>query len=86
MEIRTTYVGTLNGVHGMWCGFCPEGVEVEEERLVLYADPGYILRNKISEEEVTAVWIQSAEQQEDWEEIELPPEPEEEHEEPVAEE
>lgn len=69
MQIRITYVGTLNGVHGMWCGFCPEGVEVEEERLVLYPAEGYMLKNKISEEVVSAVWIQSAEQQEDWEEV-----------------
>lgn len=77
MEIRTTYVGTLNGVHGIWCGFCPEGVVVEEERLVLYPATGYLLKNKISEEEVSAVWIQSAEQQADWEEVEIPEEPEE---------
>ena len=34
MEIKISYVGTLNGVSGIWCGFCPEGVEVTEERQV----------------------------------------------------
>ena len=71
MQIKTTYVGTLNGVHGMWCGFCPEGVIVEEERLVLYPAEGYELRNKISGETLSAVWLHSAEQQEDWEEVEI---------------
>ena len=77
MFTKTTYIGTLNGVHGIWCGFLPEGVVVEEERLVLYPEEGYDLKNKISEEIVSAVWIQSAEQQQDWEEIphiELEPE------------
>ena len=71
MQIKITYVGTLNGVHGMWCGFKPEGAIIEEERLVLYPVEGYELRNKISGEIVSAVWLHSAEQQEDWEEVEV---------------
>lgn len=77
MTIRTTYIGTLNGIHGMWCGFRPDGAVIEEERLVLYPEADYDLRNKISGEIVSAVWIQSAEQQQDWEEIpHVEPEPE----------
>ena len=40
MEIRTTYKGTLNGVYGIYCGFCPEGLEVEEEIPVYYPSEG----------------------------------------------
>lgn len=76
MEIKITYVGTLNGVHGMWCGFKPKGIKVEEERLVLYPVQGYELRNKMSGETLSAVWLSSTEQQEDWEEVEIPEGPE----------
>lgn len=31
MEIKITYVGKLNGVNGIWCGFKPEGLEVIED-------------------------------------------------------
>lgn len=71
MEIRTTYIGTLNGVHGIWCGFKPKKAVIEEERLVLYPAEGYELRNLISGEIQSAVWLQSAEQQDYWEEIEI---------------
>ena len=69
MEIRITYVGRLNGINGIWCGFNPDGLEVDEERLVLYPAEGYKLKNKISGETLSAVWINSEEQQNDWEEI-----------------
>ena len=38
MIIKTTYVGMLNGVHGIWCGFLPEDVIVEKEIPVYYPD------------------------------------------------
>lgn len=71
MEIRTTYIGTLNGVHGIWCGFKPKKAVIDEERLVLYPAEGYELRNIKTGEIVSAVWIQSVGQQDDWEEIEI---------------
>ena len=43
MEVRVTYKGTLNGVHGLWCGFKPEGVEVEKEIPILYPADGKVL-------------------------------------------
>jgi hypothetical protein len=46
MEIKTTYIGTLNGVHGIWCGFLPEGVKVSEKRRILYPAKGYKLQDK----------------------------------------
>lgn len=45
MKINRSYKGVLNGVSGVWCGTKPEGLDVIEERLVLYADEGYILQN-----------------------------------------
>ena len=77
MIIKITYVGILDSVHGMWCGFKPEGLIVEEERLVLYPRDGYILKNKLTNEECSAVWIPTEEAQNDWEEVEFPEEPEE---------
>lgn len=72
MEIRTTYIGTLeNGVHGIWCGFKPEGAVIEEERLVLYPKLGYNLKNKQSGEIVGSVWLSSKEEQNDWIEVEV---------------
>ena len=55
MKTKTTYKGTLNGVSGLWCGFKPEGLEVEEEISVLYADEGKILEHKKTHEQTTSV-------------------------------
>lgn len=38
MQTKITYRGTLNGVQGLWCGFKPEGLEVEQEIPVYYPD------------------------------------------------
>lgn len=77
MEKRTTYVGTLNGAKGLWCGFKPEGLEVEEEREVLYADEGKVLKNKKTGDISDAVWLKDGDVQENYEEIEYTEEPEE---------
>lgn len=69
MEIKTTYVGTLDGNKGMWCGFLPEGVVVEEERQVLYPAMGYSLRRMSTLEVFSAVWLQDGDTQENYEEI-----------------
>lgn len=77
MFIKTTYIGTLDGVHGMWCGFKPEGLIVEEERMVLYPEEGYLLENKFTHETETAVWIKQETEQDNWQEILAPEETEE---------
>ena len=77
MFIKTTYIGILNGVHGMWCGFKPEGLIIEEERLILHPDEGYVLQNKNTNDIERTVWIKNESEQNDWEEI---PEPEEDEE------
>ena len=70
MYITTTYIGTLNGISGIWCGFKPEGAKIKTEQLVLHAETEYILKNKQTEETTYSVLINSPEQQSDWEEIE----------------
>lgn len=72
MEIRITYVGTLNGIRGMWCGFKPEGAIITEERTVLYPSEGKVLRNLTSGEIDSTVWLKSESLQTDWEEIDEP--------------
>ena len=71
MEIRITYVGTLNGIKGMWCGFKPEGAIITEERSVLYAEPNYDLIRISTEENVgPSMWLQNDDVQENYTEIE----------------
>ncbi len=43
MIIKITYIGTLDGIHGIWCGFLPEDVIVEKEINVYYPDEGKVL-------------------------------------------
>lgn len=43
MIIKITYIGILDGIHGIWCGFLPEGVIVEKEINVYYPDEGKVL-------------------------------------------
>lgn len=69
MEIKITYVGKLNGVPGMWCGFCPEGAVIEEERQVLYPEVNYSLRKITTQEVFSAVWLKDGDKQENYEEI-----------------
>lgn len=69
MYIKTTYIGTLDGNKGMWCGFLPEGVVVEEERQVLYPEEGNSLRRIATQEVFSAVWLQNGDTQENYEEI-----------------
>ena len=42
MQTMITYKGTLNGVNGLWCGFKPEGVIVEEEITVYKPENGKV--------------------------------------------
>lgn len=70
MEIITTYIGTLDGVNGIWCGFKPEVAVITEEKLVLRASAGYKLKNKETKETCHSIIIQNEDEQENWEEIE----------------
>jgi len=72
MEIKTTYIGTKNGVTGFYCGFKPEGVEIKEVRNVLYPKEDYILKNKTTGETLSSVWLKDGDNKENYEEIAKP--------------
>lgn len=80
MMIKTTYIGTLNGVHGVWCGFKPEGAIITKEIPVLYPDPEHKLRKKDTEELLDYVILKDGDSPDNYEEVEIekPEEPKEE--------
>jgi hypothetical protein len=69
MQIKITYIGTLDGTPGMWCGFCPEGAVIAEERNVLYPAEGCSLKRKATEEIFSAVWLKDGDAQANYEEV-----------------
>ena len=69
MYIKITYIGTLDGSNGMWCGFLPDGVVVEEEREVLYPEENYSLRRISTQEVFSAIWLKDGDKKENYEEI-----------------
>ena len=68
MEIKTTYKGYIDGVYGIYCGFKPDGLEVDEENPVYYPDEGKIFIK--DGEEFSAVVLQEGESIEDYDEVE----------------
>lgn len=70
MFTTITYVGTLDGVAGIWCGFKPEGAIITEERTVLHAEKGYVLY-KGDEKIGTAVWLKDGDTQDNYTEKEM---------------
>ena len=69
MEIKKTYVGTLGGIKGLWCGFKPEGVVVSEEREVLYPKEGYKLEK--DSELFDCVWLKDGDIKENYKEVKI---------------
>ena len=70
MEIRTTYIGINEiGIKGIWCGFIPSNVKVIEEKQVLYADTGKILRHKETGEKNHSVLLENGDSENNYEEI-----------------
>lgn len=68
MEIKITYKGTKDGVYGIYCGFKPDGLEVEEEIPVYYPDEGKVFVK--DGEEYTCVVLQDGETIKDYTEVE----------------
>lgn len=64
MFTKTTYV--CDGA--IYCGFKPEGVDVKEERIVLYPEQGYKLEK--DGEKFTCVWLKDGDVQENYKEVE----------------
>ena len=73
MKIKITYIGTLDGISGMWCGFYPEGAVITEERQVLYPLDGCSLRKIATGEIFSAVWLKDGDTQDNYEEILMEP-------------
>ena len=71
MQIKITYIGILDDIAGMWCGFCPEGATITEERQVLYPADGYMLKRIATEEILSSVWLKDGDTQENYEEVEM---------------
>lgn len=46
MKERKSYVGTLNGVNGVWCDQKPEGLEVKQEITYYTPDEGKVFVDK----------------------------------------
>ena len=67
MFTKITYIGTLNGVHGIWCGFKPEGVAVDEERTILYPEQGFVLKKE--NKTFSAVWLKDGDVKENYTEV-----------------
>ena len=66
MQTKITYRGTLNGVQGLWCGFKPEGLEVEQEIPVYYPDENKVFIK--DGQEYSVVVLESGESILDYEE------------------
>ena len=75
MNIKTSYIGELNGVKGVWCGFKPEGLVVEKEVPVYYADEGKTFTK--DGKFYSSVVLQEGEKIEDYVEVVAPKEEEE---------
>ena len=72
MEIRITYVfKRQDGVIGYACGQMPTGVEILEERSVLYPAQDKELRNKTTGERASAVWLQNGDTMDNYEEVDI---------------
>lgn len=76
MNIKTSYVGELNGIKGIWCGEKPEGLIVEKEVPVYWADEGKVFTK--DGEFFPNVVLQEGEKIEDYVEIVAPKEEKEE--------
>lgn len=72
MKKRITYCGELNGVKGLWCGFKPKGLTVENEIEVFYADEGKVFVK--DGEYFDSVVLKDGEKIKDYEEVEKPKE------------
>lgn len=68
MQTKITYKGYIDGVYGIYCGFKPENLEIEEEVTVYYPDEGKIFIK--DGEEFGAVVLQEGESIADYEEVE----------------
>ena len=74
MKLSTTYKGTLNGKRGLWCGFKPEDLSVEEEMHILLPEEGKQLKRKSDGEVLDSIQLKGEDIMENYEEIDRPSE------------
>lgn len=73
MRTIKTYVGTLNGVSGMWCGFKPDGAEITEVRDILLPDDGQELEK--DGVRMSSAWLKDGDTRFNYKEVEIYDEP-----------
>lgn len=69
MRTIKTYVGTLNGVSGMWCGFKPDGAEITEVRDILLPDDGQELEK--DGVRMSSAWLKDGDTRFNYKEVEV---------------
>lgn len=69
MRTIKTYVGTLNGVSGMWCGFKPDDAEITEVRDILLPDDGQELEK--DGVRMSSAWLKDGDTRFNYKEVEL---------------
>jgi len=69
MRTIKTYVGTLNGVSGLWCGFKPDDAEITEVRDILLPDDGQELEK--DGVRMSSAWLKDGDTRFNYKEVEL---------------
>lgn len=72
MKKLTTYIGKLDGVCGVWCGFKPHGIDVEKEVIVYRPEEGKVFQK--GEEYFESVILGEGEKIKDYKEVDKPKE------------
>lgn len=69
MQTKITYKGYIDGVYGIYCGFKPENLEIEEEVTVYYPDENKVFIK--DGEEYGAVVLKEGESIADYQEVDI---------------
>ena len=69
MQTKITYKGYIDDVYGIYCGFKPDNLEIEEEVTVYYPDENKVFIK--DGEEYGAVVLKEGESIEDYDEVEV---------------
>ena len=69
MQTKITYKGYIDGVYGIYCGFKPDNLEIEEEVTVYYPDENKVFIK--DGEEYGAGVLKEGESIADYDEVEV---------------
>ena len=69
MQTKITYKGYIDGVYGIYCGFKPENLKIDEEVTVYYPDENKVFIK--DGEEYSAVVLQEGESITDYQEVDI---------------